>query len=69
MQSQYRPFKLALCQLKTISNKKFNLKKAASMVKEAAANGADIIMLPECWNTPYTKEFMLKDKEYANDEG
>ncbi len=31
--------------------------------KEAASNGADIIVLPEMFVTPYTKTYMLKDKE------
>lgn len=38
------------------------------MVRKAAASGADLIMLPEIFNTPYTKEYMLKDKEFATEE-
>jgi len=29
------------------------------MIKEASQNGADVIMLPEIFNTPYTKKYML----------
>ena len=35
------------------------------MVREASAKGADIIILPECFNTPYMKHYMLKDKEFT----
>ena len=38
------------------------------MVRKAAARGADVIMLPEIFNTPYTKEYMLKDKEFATED-
>ncbi|WP_088032717.1 nitrilase-related carbon-nitrogen hydrolase [Evansella clarkii] len=39
-----------------------NLKKGVGMVKEAAANGAELICLPELWNTGYVlnKEFLNK---------
>jgi predicted amidohydrolase len=33
------------------------------MIREAAAGGADIIVLPEMFATPYTKHYMLKFKE------
>ena len=59
---------MAVCQLKTISDKAKNLVRAAEMVREAASGGADLIMLPEIFNTPYTKEYMLKDKEFASEE-
>lgn len=58
-QSVAKKFKIGLCQLKTISDKKKNLVRAAQLVKEAASKGADIIMLPEIFNTPYTKKYML----------
>ena len=61
-------FKLALCQLMAIDDKKHNLKRAAEMVKEAASKGADVIMLPEMFTCPYTKEWMLKEKEYASED-
>ena len=38
------------------------------MVREAAENGADIIMLPEMFNTPFTKQHMLEAKEFASAE-
>jgi omega-amidase len=48
-----QPFKLALLQLKTTSNKAANLKRAESMVREAASAGAQVIMLPEMFVCPY----------------
>jgi len=39
------------------------------MVREAAGKGADMIMLPECFPCPYTKEHMLKYKEPADPSG
>jgi omega-amidase len=33
------------------------------MIREAASNGADVIVLPEMFTTPYTKHYMLKFKE------
>jgi predicted amidohydrolase len=33
------------------------------MIKSAAASGAQVIMLPEMFVTPYTRSYMLKDAE------
>jgi omega-amidase len=60
-------FKLALCQLKATSSKAHNLKRAEEMVTTASNNGADVIMLPEMFNCPYTEEYMLKEKEFADE--
>ena len=66
---QHKKFKLALCQLKVISDKAHNLVRAQEMVREAAQNGADVIVLPEIFICPYVKEHMLKNKEFANESG
>ncbi|XP_023338709.1 omega-amidase NIT2 [Eurytemora carolleeae] len=51
-------FKLALIQLAVGSNKTENIKRAALKISEAAQNGAHVISLPECFNSPYgTKYF------------
>jgi len=40
------------------SSKEANWQMAADKIGEAAANGAKIVMLPECWNSPYdSKQF------------
>jgi len=46
--------KIALIQLKSGSSKTANLAQARSKVLEAAKNGAKIIVLPECFNSPYS---------------
>ena len=46
-------FKLALLQMGVSADKASNLSKAAAMVATAAKEGAQIISLPECFNSPY----------------
>ena len=36
------------------------------MIREAAKNGADVIVLPEMFTCPYDQESMLKAKEFAS---
>ena len=51
-------FRLGLIQLLAGSNKATNLQRATEFVREAASNGAQVIVLPECFNSPYgTKYF------------
>jgi len=45
--------KIALCQLPIKSDKQENLKQASSMLQEAAAGGAQLVVLPEMFNCPY----------------
>lgn len=55
-------FRLGLVQLAVSSNKAANLIRAAEKVAEAAKSGAQIVALPECFNSPYgTQHF----PEYA----
>ncbi|KAF8538367.1 carbon-nitrogen hydrolase [Trichophaea hybrida] len=51
-----KPCKLALIQLKTGSDKTANLTRASEKVALAAKAGADIVVLPECFNSPYGTE-------------
>ncbi len=55
-------FRLALVQLAVGANKAQNLKNAAGKVREAAAGGANIVSLPECFNSPYGTQYF---EEYA----
>ncbi|MDD5659472.1 MAG: carbon-nitrogen hydrolase family protein [Actinomycetota bacterium] len=55
--------KCALCQLSVSSNKRKNLKKAEKMIRESAANNADIIILPEIFNAPYDIKLFSKYAE------
>ncbi|KAI8975162.1 carbon-nitrogen hydrolase [Mycotypha africana] len=47
------PFKLALIQIGAGPDKSKNLAYARSKIVEAAKNGAQVIVLPECFNSPY----------------
>eukprot|EP01041_Mallomonas_annulata_P005169 gene5169-10338_t len=46
--------KLALCQLKVGSDKEENIRRAKDKLQQAKVNGAELIVLPECWNSPYS---------------
>lgn len=48
--------KIGLCQLAVVDDKAENLRKAASMVTEAARQGCQIAVLPEMFNCPYQSE-------------
>ena len=58
-------FKLALCQMKIIDDKDSNIKNALGMIKTAAENKSDLVILPEMFNCPYDNE---KFKEYAEEK-
>ena len=49
-------FKLAVCQIRTELDKKLTMDKAERMVCEAAGNGANVVVLPERYNCPYSKK-------------
>ena len=58
-------FKLALCQVSVDTvDKAANLRTAESAVREAAGAGAQLICLPEVWNSPYEA---AKFPEYAEE--
>lgn len=45
--------KVALCQLHVTADKIENIAAARAAIAEAAANGAQLVVLPEMWNCPY----------------
>ncbi|CAB4391910.1 unnamed protein product [Rhizophagus irregularis] len=55
-------FKLACIQLSVTADKPVNLLKTKSKILEASRNGAKVIVLPECFNSPYGTQYFA---EYA----
>lgn len=47
-------FKIALCQLSVTENKERNIAHARAAIEAAADNGAQLVVLPEIWNGPYS---------------
>ncbi len=59
-------FRIGLCQMKVVDDKKLNLDKAKEMIDRAAKEGAEMIILPEMFNCPYDTN---KFKAYAESRG
>lgn len=49
-------FKIALCQLSVTTNKERNIAHAQQAIEDAADKGAQLILLPEIWNSPYSND-------------
>jgi omega-amidase len=58
-----KALKIACIQLSSGANKTANLFRAADKVREAAKAGANLIVLPECFNSPYGCEYFPKYAE------
>ncbi|MDO4176129.1 MAG: carbon-nitrogen hydrolase family protein [Bacillota bacterium] len=58
-------FRLALCQIAGSADKENNIAKADKYIREAAANGAQVVSLPEMWSCPYSNDYF---REYAEPE-
>ncbi|MEQ2251088.1 Carbon-nitrogen hydrolase [Ilyodon furcidens] len=50
-------FRLAVVQLRVSSVKADNLSRVRRLVKEAAGQGSKVVLLPECFNSPYGTSF------------
>lgn len=59
-------FKIALCQMMGSMDKEESKARAATMVTEAAENGAQVVVLPEMWNTPYSNDYFRQYAEPAD---
>lgn len=57
-----RKFKIGVCQMPVVKSKEQNISKARSMIKEAAAGGCSLVILPEMFNCPYNSSLF---PEYA----
>ncbi|MBQ2960064.1 MAG: carbon-nitrogen hydrolase family protein [Oscillospiraceae bacterium] len=52
--------KIAICQLRTETDRAETSAKAKAMIYEAASKGADFVVLPEMYNTPYSREYFKR---------
>lgn len=59
-----RKFKAALIQLMVQKDRNKNLENAFNLIKKAKNDGAKLVALPECFNSPYGTSFF---KEYAEE--
>lgn len=58
-----KDFKVAICQLKTTEDKSENIDKALKMIEEASIIGAELVVLPEIFNSPYDTKCFEKYSE------
>ena len=58
--------KIALLQTAVVADKEENLRNACACVETAAKNGADLAILPEMFNCPYSSAYFAA---YAEEEG
>lgn len=56
--------KVALIQMPVVTDKAANLQRAEAALRQAAAEGAQLAVLPEMWNTPYDTAVFA---DYAED--
>jgi predicted amidohydrolase len=56
-------FKIGLCQMKVGDDKTQNLNRAGSMIRRAVQNGAEMVVLPEMFNCPYSQAVFSKFAE------
>ena len=50
-------FPLAVCQLRTETEYEATAEKAGAMIRDAAASGAAVVVLPEMFSCPYSREY------------
>lgn len=55
--------KIALCQMKVAPSKEKNLEIASLFIERAKLSEAEIIILPEMFNTPYTRSYIGNNAE------
>ena len=60
--------KIGLCQMSVTTDKETNLRKAEQMVREAAEQGARLVMLPEMFSCPYENASFLRYAEAGQGE-
>eukprot|EP01006_Ploeotia_vitrea_P062640 TRINITY_DN84167_c0_g1_i1.p1 TRINITY_DN84167_c0_g1~~TRINITY_DN84167_c0_g1_i1.p1 ORF type:complete len:285 (-),score=25.06 TRINITY_DN84167_c0_g1_i1:71-925(-) len=58
---------IAVCQIKVGENKETNVSHAVNLISKAANSGASLVVLPECFNTPYGNKFFPDYAEFIPD--
>ena len=58
-----KEFKIASCQMDVVDDKNRNIHHAIELIKRASSNNADIITLPEMFNTPYDNNKFIENAE------
>ena len=58
--------KAALCQVAVGEDKDANIRRAGTLIAEAASRGARLVVLPEIWNSPYSNDAFPKYAEEIN---
>ncbi len=54
---------IALCQMKVVPSKEKNLEIARHFIERATLSDAEIVVLPEMFNTPYTRSYIKNNAE------
>jgi hypothetical protein len=65
--SSKKTVRVALCQVPVTPNKEENIKVTRKYIREAVKNGAEIVVLPEIWNSPYATSAFPKYAEAIPD--
>ena len=55
--------KIGICQMTVTKNKNENLLKAKILINKCIKSGAELIVLPECFNSPYGIKYFIKYAE------
>ncbi|CAF0862921.1 unnamed protein product [Adineta ricciae] len=55
--------KVALIQFLGSTSKQQNIKRACDLIRQAASNGARLVVLPEIWNSPYGVKYFAQYAE------
>lgn len=62
-----KDFKIASCQMDIVDNKEKNIEHASKLINEAVLNNAELVTLPEMFNTPYSNEKFIENAEHEED--
>ncbi|MBR0162734.1 MAG: carbon-nitrogen hydrolase family protein [Oscillospiraceae bacterium] len=61
-------FSIGVCQLRTETDYEATMEKAEAMIRESAASGADIVVLPEMFSCPYNRQYFRVFAERGHED-